>query len=143
MNASTTGSTTTTGTSTHDGRLAAVRSRASDAYSAARERTSAAYGSLKEQAGTATRKTGETIDANPAAAVVGGLALGALAAVLIPVTRRETELFGEVGRRLNERAREAAQTARETGTQKLSEIGLEAVKEKLTEVASPSNNQNG
>lgn len=123
----------------------AARTRASEAYSAARERTSAAYGSVRERAtnavdavrdtaSTATRKTSEGIDANPAAAVVGGLALGALAAVLLPVTRRESEVLGDVGRRLGDKAREAARTAREAGTSKLEQFGLDTVKEKLSEI---------
>ena len=126
-----------------------ARAKASDAYSAAREKTSNAYGSVRERAstaagtvrakaGTARRTTANGIDANPAGALLGGLAIGALAAVLLPVTRRETEALGSVGRRVTEGAREAARAAKEAGRGKLDELGLnkDAAKQTLGDIAS-------
>jgi hypothetical protein len=106
------------------GRAAAAR----QAFEAARERTSAAYATARERAGsayeTAGRKAGEGIDSNPVAAVVGGLAIGALVAALLPRTSREDELLGDVGRKINDSAREAARAAREAGKGQLDELGL-------------------
>ena len=130
-------SSTATGTDSSGGRLGGVRTKASDTFSAARDRTSAAYGTVRERASDATRKTAETIDTAPGAALIGGLALGALAAVLLPKTRKEDELLGTYGKQINDKAKQAAQAAKDAGRSKLDEMGLnkDAAKQKLTEVA--------
>jgi hypothetical protein len=116
-------------------RLAAVGTGAADAYRAARERTATAYEEARASARSAGKRTLEGIEANPVAAVVGGLALGAIAAALLPKTRREEELLGDVGRRLNETARDAAKTATERGREQIVDLGLnrEGVRRKLDE----------
>jgi ElaB/YqjD/DUF883 family membrane-anchored ribosome-binding protein len=121
-------------------KLSDARTRASDAYSSARERTGALYGTARERASSAGRRTADTVTTNPAGALVAGLAIGALAAALLPKTRRETETFGKFGTRINETAREAARAAREAGRGKLDELGVNAenAKQKLSEVASTS-----
>ncbi len=142
---SATASTTSKGTGdapaggTEANRLAAVRQSAAEAYQSALERTNAAYAGARDRAGsayeTARRRTAEGIDSNPLAAVAGGLALGALAAALLPRTRREEELFGDVGRRLSDTAREAARAAREAGREQIEELGLnkDGVRRRLDE----------
>lgn len=106
------------------GRGAAAR----QAFEAARERTASAYAAAREKAGsayqTAGRRAGEGIDSNPVAAVFGGLAIGAIVAALLPRTRREDEMLGDVGRKINDSAREAAAAAREAGRGQLDELGL-------------------
>ncbi len=106
------------------GRSAAAR----HAFESAREKTAAAYASARERAEsayeTAGRKTSQSIDSNPVAAVVGGLALGAIVAALLPRTGREDELLGTVGRKINDSAREAANAAKEAGKGQLDELGL-------------------
>ncbi|HEX8223281.1 MAG TPA: hypothetical protein VF605_05650 [Allosphingosinicella sp.] len=110
------------------GRLSAASQKAADAYQSARERTAAAYTTARERAGSAYegagRRASESIDSNPVAAVVGGLAIGAVVAALLPRTRREDELLGTAGRRVNEAARDAARAAREAGKGQLDELGL-------------------
>lgn len=106
--------------------LEAARARAAEAYDVARTRTSAAFDSARETASSATKRTADGIDANPMVAVVGGLALGAVAAVFLPKTKKEEELFGAVGQRIADTARQATQAAREAGKQKLDEIGINA-----------------
>lgn len=135
------------------GRLAAatdkVRRTASDAYEAARERTSTLYGSARERASgalestrsTASRarqRTADGVDANPMAALLGGFAVGALVAAILPRSRQEAAVLGPVGSRIGERAREAARAAREAGRDKLDELGLsrDAARQKLSELAS-------
>jgi hypothetical protein len=117
------------------GRGAAAR----QAFEAARERTAAAYASAREAAGTvyetAGRKTSQGIDSNPVAAVVGGLAVGAIVAALLPRTSREEELLGPVGRKITDSARQAADAAKEAGRGQLDELGLsrDGLKSKLDE----------
>ncbi len=115
------------------GRLAAVGEGAAEAYRTARERTAAAYEGARDGAVSARRRAAEGIEANPVAAVVGGLALGALAAAFLPRSRREDELLGDVGRKINDTAREAARAAREAGREQIDELGLtrEGVRRKL------------
>jgi len=113
-----------------------ARERAGEAYESARTRASAAYESALARAETAKKRTAQGIDTNPTAALVGGLALGALAAMLLPKTQREVQTFGQLGRKVNDRAREAAKAAREAGTDKLEELGLtgEAARDKVKEL---------
>ena len=117
------------------GRTAAAR----QAFESARDRTAAAYATARERAGsayeTAGRKTSESIESNPVAAVVGGLAIGALVAALLPRTSREDELLGSVGRKINDGAREAANAAKEAGRGQLDELGLsrDGLRSKLDE----------
>jgi hypothetical protein len=117
------------------GRAAAAR----QAFESARDRTAAAYATARERAGsayeTAGRKTSAGIDSNPVAAVVGGLAIGAIVAALLPRTGREEEYLGGVGRKINDSAREAARAAREAGKGQLDELGLsrEGLRGKLDE----------
>jgi ElaB/YqjD/DUF883 family membrane-anchored ribosome-binding protein len=122
-----------------NGRLSAASEKAAQAYQTARERTSAAYATARERAGSAYesagRRTGDTIDANPVADVAGGLALGAIVALLLPRTEREDRLLGAAGRRINDTARDAMGAAREAGRQQLDELGLsrDGIKRRLDE----------
>jgi hypothetical protein len=111
--------------------LGTARTRASEAYSAARERTGEVYGTARE-------RTAEGIESYPGGAILGGLALGALIAAVLPKTQRESEAFGQLGRRINDTAKEAARAAKEAGRSKLDEAGLnrETAQQKLSEIAS-------
>ena len=82
------------------------RQRAIDAYEGARER---AAGSLSEA---------------PLLALAGGLAAGALIAALLPRTKAETRALKPAVRRVRKTAKAAVEAARETGTDKLNELGL-------------------
>ena len=123
------------------GRLDSVRQSAADAYQSARERTTSAYQTARERAGdayqSAARRTSEGIDTNPVAAVLGGLALGAIAGALLPRTQREEELLGPAGRKVTDTAREAARAAKEAGRQQIDELGLskDGVQRRLGEFA--------
>jgi hypothetical protein len=83
-----------------------ARERAIDAYEATRERTR------------------EQVEGSPLLALGGGLAIGALIAALLPKTKTEERLLGDVGGRLTSSARSAAEAAREAGREKLSELNI-------------------
>lgn len=111
----------------------ATRVRAGDAYEAAAARTGEFYASAREQAAVAGRRTANTVQDNPLAALIGGLGVGMLIGALLPRTRRETELLGPYGSQITSRAREAAEAAKAVGQDKLDDLGF--VKENARETA--------
>lgn len=130
--------TTSSGTdSRKDGPLPAAARRVGDAYAAARERTGAVYGSARETASRAGRRTAQGVDSYPEAAILGGLAFGAVLAALLPRTDRESRALGDFGRRINDTARQAARAAKDAGRSTLEEAGLsrDAARQKLTDIA--------
>ena len=114
-----------------------AKDRAAEALATAKGRASELAGTARDTASQARQKTADGIDASPVAALIGGLALGALAAALLPRTRKEDELFGDIGGRINDTARDAAQAAKEAGRGKLDELGLnkDAAIDKAKELA--------
>lgn len=98
------------------------KSRAAEAYESTRARTTAAFAGVRERAAGAGRRAGEEIETYPLAAIAGGLALGAVAAALLPRTEREAQLLGGVGTKINEAAREAARSAADAGRAQVEEI---------------------
>lgn len=102
------------------GAAGSVRDKASSAYSSTRERTSALYGSARERASGVVSR--ETIESNPVLAIAGGLAIGAILGAVLPRTRREEELLGDVGHRVTDAAKEAANSAVEAGRSQVDEL---------------------
>ena len=102
--------------------------RAADAYQAARDRTYSAYETARERAADVTRQTADQIAVYPVAAVVGGLAIGALLGFLVPATRREADLLGSTGRKITDAARDAAQRGYEAGKEQIDELRSKAAK---------------
>jgi hypothetical protein len=82
------------------------RQRAIEAYESARDRAT------------------DTLGEAPLIALAGGLAAGALIAALLPRTETETRLVRPTARRVKDSARAAVDAARETGTKRLDELGL-------------------
>ncbi|MGP1353317.1 MAG: hypothetical protein ACTS1Z_08335 [Parasphingopyxis sp.] len=111
----------------------ATRARAEDAYESAAARTGELYASARERAAGAGRRTADTVESNPLAALVGGLGIGMLIGALLPRTRREQELLGPYGSEITGRAREAAEAAKAVGQEKLDELGF--VKDTARETA--------
>ena len=101
-----------------------ARGRAAEAFEAARERTYTAYEAARGRAADVGRQAA----VYPVAAVIGGLAVGALVGLLLPRSRRETELLAPTGRRITEAAREAAQRGVDAGKQQIEEIRDRAAK---------------
>jgi ElaB/YqjD/DUF883 family membrane-anchored ribosome-binding protein len=111
----------------------ATRARAEEAYESAAARTGEYYANARDRASDARRRTAETVDHNPLAALLGGLGIGMLIGALLPRTRRESELLGPYGHQITDRAREAARAARAVGEEKVDNLGF--VKETVAETA--------
>jgi len=102
----------------------AARKTVSDAYSKAREKGSAAYDTARNRAARGRDRAATTLDENPVAALVGGLALGALVGALLPRSRREAELLSGVGERINETSKRVASAARDSAREAIDGYGL-------------------
>jgi hypothetical protein len=100
-----------------------VRQRAIEAYDGAREQVS------------------DTFSEAPLIALAGGLAAGALIAALLPRTEAETRALQPAARRVKQSARAAYEAAKDTGTQRLGDLGLsrdraqETIRSLLSDVA--------
>lgn len=105
-----------------------------------RQRAIEAYDSAYESTSEVTRKAEDAIGEAPLIALGAGVAVGALLAALIPTTRREREVLKPYADRVTGAARDAADAAREAGSEKLRELGLtpDAVAEKASEAAKAS-----
>lgn len=95
-----------------------VRARAADAIETARERTLSAYEAARARTTETAREVTGQLAVYPVAAVVGGLALGALLGYVLPRTERERKWLGATGRKLSDAAREAAQKGLEAGRER-------------------------
>lgn len=91
-----------------------TRQRAIEAYESARDRAA------------------DTLGEAPLLALAGGIAAGALIAALLPRTETETRAIRPTARRVKDTARAALSAAKETGTQRLDELGLSREKGEQT-----------
>jgi hypothetical protein len=66
----------------------------------------------------------DTLGQAPLIALAGGIAAGALIAALLPRTDAETRLVRPTAKRVKNSARAAFTAARDTGTQRLDELGI-------------------
>lgn len=76
--------------------------------------------SLRDFAG----KAASGIEANPISALVGGLAIGAIAGAFVPRTEQETRLLDPVGQRLSDTAHGAIDAAKDTAKSELGILGF-------------------
>jgi hypothetical protein len=90
------------------------RQRAIEAYESARDRAT------------------DTLSEAPLIAIAGGIAAGALIAALLPRSRTEERLVRPTARRVKETARAAYKAARDTGSGRLDELGLNREKGEQT-----------
>lgn len=95
-----------------------------DSGGTARQRAIEAYDRARGSVSGAGRKAGDALESAPLIALAGGLAAGALIASLLPRTRAETRALRPALRRARETARTAIDAARDTGTERLNELGL-------------------
>ena len=90
----------------------------------ARERAIEAYDRARGRVAGAGRKAGNALEAAPLIALAGGLAAGALIASLLPRSQAETKALRPATRRVRKAAEAAFGAAKETGTERLNELGL-------------------
>ena len=83
----------------------------------ARERAINAYSSARDN-------VSDTLSEAPLLALAGGIAAGALIAALLPRTESETRALRPTARRVKDSAQAAFDAARDTGTRRLDELGL-------------------
>lgn len=93
-------------TEDNDTGTSSPRQRAIEAYEGARERAT------------------DTLGQAPLLALAGGLAAGALIAALLPRTEAETRIVRPTARRVKDTARAAFDAARDTGSQRLGDLGI-------------------
>jgi hypothetical protein len=105
----------------NDARKGAEAQQKGDAYQRLTERVGSAYSTARDRVGEATA----SIEPNPVALLIGGLAVGAIAAALIPTGDREREALEPIGGRIGDAARAALDAARSAGGDALSEAGLD------------------
>ena len=91
-----------------------------DAYGKISERVAAAYAAAREK----TAGAGQTVEASPLAAMLGGIAIGAIAGALLPRIEKEKELLAPLGAKIGEAARAAMAAGKDAGTGALDEAGL-------------------
>jgi len=108
------------------GKAPVRRARAAEVFETARERTASAYETARERASAVTRQATEQMSVYPVAAVIGGFAVGAVLATLLPRTEAEGRLLGRAGRRINDAAREAAQKGFDAGKSQFDELRAKA-----------------
>jgi ElaB/YqjD/DUF883 family membrane-anchored ribosome-binding protein len=98
-----------------------AKERVVDATSAARERASELGGQARERARYQARQAQmgfwQSMEERPLAIGAAALALGVVAGLMVPSTRKEDELMGETRDRLMGRAKEVGEEALEKGKQ--------------------------
>jgi ElaB/YqjD/DUF883 family membrane-anchored ribosome-binding protein len=97
---------------------------AKDTLATAKTKAAHSVKSSKQIAAKAAEKSADTIDKNPIAIVLGGLALGAIVGALLPKTQQEQKLFGSTGRKLNNKAKAIAGAAKSAGKDKIDSLGI-------------------
>lgn len=95
-----------------------------EVYGKVTEKVSTAYGTALEKAEGAAGSVGSGIESNPFAALLGGLALGAIAGALLPRLEQEQQLLAPVGARIADAARAALEAGKTAGKEALDQNGL-------------------
>jgi ElaB/YqjD/DUF883 family membrane-anchored ribosome-binding protein len=103
---------------------AIAKRSASAAVDKSKATASRSVESSKALAKKAGDTTSQTLDKNPIVLLAGGLAIGAIAALLIPTTKKEQKAFGKVGKKLNKTAKRAVDAAKSAGKEKVDNLGL-------------------
>ena len=116
----------------------AAREKAAEAYEKGREAAARGVQQSREVAHNVAIKTGDGIDKNPLAIVLGGIALGAIVGALLPTTEREKKVMGKTGKKLNKKAKEMAKAAKAAGKQQVDSLGLngDAMREQFRDLVS-------
>jgi hypothetical protein len=90
----------------------------------ARQRAIEAYDNARGSVAGAGQRASDAVELAPLIALAGGLAAGALIAALLPRTEAETRVVRPTARRVRRSATAAVRAAKDTGTERLGELGL-------------------
>jgi ElaB/YqjD/DUF883 family membrane-anchored ribosome-binding protein len=117
---------------------AAARQKASVAIAKGKNAAAAGVAQSRDIARQAKTTTSDSIDKNPLAIVLGGIAIGAIVGALLPRTESETKVLGKAGKKLNKKARKMAEAAKAAGVGQADMLGLngEAVRAQFRELVS-------
>jgi ElaB/YqjD/DUF883 family membrane-anchored ribosome-binding protein len=117
---------------------AIARNKATDALDKSMDAAISAVQTSKDLATKAITKSSDSLDKNPLAVVLGGLALGVIVGALLPKSQHETKVLGKAGKKLNKKARKIADAAKDAGKDKVSSLGLsgDAVREQFRDLVS-------
>lgn len=107
-------------------RRAAPRSKAAKAATKARKAVEQGAESVRQQASAAIDAGAAAVDSAPLSALAGAIALGAVAAALIPATARELSAIGPFGEKMRGALDEAFAAAKAAGAEQLSAKGVTA-----------------
>jgi ElaB/YqjD/DUF883 family membrane-anchored ribosome-binding protein len=102
----------------------ATKEKADEALRKARLKASETASATRASANKAAQKTVEGVAHSPLVAVLGGLALGAIAAALLPKTSQENAALGKAGAKIRDTARAATRAARAAGRDQLDTLGV-------------------
>ena len=120
--------------STARGAVVGAKDRVADVAGTARERAAELSWQARERARYRTRQARvgfwETMEERPLALGAAAIALGVVAGLMIPSTRKEDELMGETRDRLMERAKEVGEEALEKGKQ-VANVAVDTLKEEV------------
>ena len=89
-----------------------------------RQRAIEAYDRARSGVSGTGRRAGDAVETAPLIAIAGGLAAGALIAALLPRTQAETKALKPTVRRVRKSAKAAIDAAKDTGSERLGELGL-------------------
>lgn len=105
-----------------------LRKKVTEVYGSGKQKAESVVKNVRQTSAKVTdsakKTTSEGLEKNPIAALVGGLAIGAIAAALLPKTRRETEMLGKASNKVRSTAATAAKAARDAGKEQLNALGL-------------------
>ena len=85
-----------------------------------------AYTAAIDKASTATKDVVASVEGNPLAALLSGLALGAAIGSLLPRSEKEKAMLAPLGEKVADAASAAIVAGREAGTQALEDSGFSA-----------------
>lgn len=108
------------------------------ATSSTKAKANTTSAAARQKVRNAAARTGDSIDKNPLAIVLGGVALGAIIGALLPSTEREAKMLGKAGKKLNKKAKKMAEAAKVAGKDKVDSLGLngDMVREQFRDLVS-------
>lgn len=106
------------------GRAAKGRAVAQKAVDRARETATDAVERARNAANDAVETAANAVDGAPLSALAGAIAIGAVAAALIPATAREVSALGPLGNRLRGALDDAFNAAKTAGVEQLTTKGI-------------------